>query len=230
MKNFLIFLFAFIIISISAKSVEREPLFLTTITGSDEAEKADVKDVLGDKRLFVDAYISDSVEIGVIPGSISDRFMEFFKNAGSSDMRVDGSGTPVVFAIPVHSTKITLISQLRCFGGGPSIKLDKFLTMTAALTNGLKVDIKSEGITTTFVQTIKTTADFKNIFAFPNINSFELTSAPSGDEILAIYIPLVPFPIKNSTSDFVNITVQDDIDGPSSSLTKLSCIAEGFYR
>ena len=60
--------------------------------------------------------------------------------AGSPDMCVDGSVTPVLFQYIVPAGKRVIIERVLFTGLGPTIKPERFVSI-AAVTNGLTIDI-----------------------------------------------------------------------------------------
>ncbi len=117
------FLFAILTVFIMGAAVTGQR-FNSTIMGGDESFFADVFLEGIVKRLQVNA----SGVVGTLPGEISKFSLIFFENGGSSNLRVDGSSTPVIFkAQPQTATEDALISAIRCFGGGSSLKYELFL-------------------------------------------------------------------------------------------------------
>ena len=168
--------------------------------------------------------------VSVLPGAIGSRYFEYFKYSTSSDMRVDGSSTPVVFTIPISTTDDIFISQIRLFGGGNGIKFGQFLAKNVPLTNGIKVEVKSDDQYKQF-PLIKSTEDFKNLFSFPSGNDFRIDVQSGADQIISIFKPDVSSVLRKlgtfSTDDYVKITIQDDL---TSGVSQLEAISEGFTK
>lgn len=169
--------------------------------------------------------------VNVTPGSIGSRYQEFFENASSSNLLVNGSVTPVVFTIPLSSTDDIFIEQLRFFGGGNGIKFGQFLSKSGiGLTNGILIEIKSDDETFTF-PVIKKTEDFKNIFSAPSGSDFRIDIQAGSDQILAIFNPEIPFALRKigtfTTDDYAKITVRDDL---TSGIQTLQSTAIGFTK
>lgn len=172
----------------------------------------------------------------VTPGSIENLYIENAKSSGSADMRVGGSlGTPVVFTIPLNATKSVFIQEVRFYGGGNSVKFEQFLSKSGSggLSNGIKVEIKSNNFVTT-LPIIKTTEDFKNKFSFGGGGpgaTFRIDIQAGADQVAAAFIPEVPFVLKKvgtfPTDDYIKVFVQDDL---SSGLSELEMIVRGFLR
>lgn len=167
--------------------------------------------------------------VNVLPGSIGKRYEEFFKYSGSRDMRVNGSVTPIDFTVPTSATDDIFISQVRIFGGGNGIKFGSFLNISA-LTNGLHVHIKSDNETLDR-EPVKKTEDFKNYFSFPTTTGFKVDVQSGSDQLIAIWQPEVPFPIRKQgtfgagNDDYISIEIHDNL---SSGLSQLEALALGF--
>jgi hypothetical protein len=167
--------------------------------------------------------------VSVLPQPIGKRYYEVFQNGGSGDMRVNGSGTPLVFTIPILTDEIIFINQIRFFGGGNGIKFGQFLSKSGGdLTNGILVEIKSEDEVFQF-EPILNTEDFKNLFSFPLANSFSVDVQAGSDQFIAIFNPDVPFALQPTgtypVDDYIKITIRDNI---SSGLQEFRSLAEGF--
>lgn len=169
------------------------------------------------------------------PGSITDLYIENAKNAESADMRVNGSlATPIVFTVPLDSVKSTFVQELRFYGGGNGIKFEQFLSKTGSgLTNGVKIEIKSNDETTA-LPLIKTTEDFKNKFSFGGGGpgaSFRIDIQAGADQMCASFIPEVPFVLKKTgsftTDDYLKVSIQDDL---TAGLAEFELIVRGFLR
>lgn len=129
-----------------------------------------------------------------------------FLNVASSDMTVDGSGTPVDFIVAPSAGEIFFVEYIRInLRDDGSAKLDEFGS-SPALTNGLRIRIQSGGtLTNDFL--VKTNEDIID----------------SSDDIVVLDqfqgAPLNMYTIrftKNMTlvgdnSDFLKVTVQDDL-------------------
>lgn len=171
--------------------------------------------------------------VTTIPGAVGDTRIELFEDGGgSSDLLVNGQGTPVEFTVPAHPTDVFWIQQIRCYGGGNGVKFDQFLSKSGSggLSNGIEVEIRSEDSVFTF-PLIKTTEDFKNKFSTTPGSDFRIDVQSGIDQFIASYAPSQPFPLEPqgtfTTDDGLKITVQDNI---SSGISSLECAAWGFLR
>lgn len=172
----------------------------------------------------------------ITPGSVSDIFIENFKNAGSMDMRVNGSVTPVVFVIPLDAIKSIFVEEISFYGGGNGIQFGKHISQSGTgLTNGVLVEIKSNNETVT-LPLLKKTEDYKNKFAFGGGGrgtTFRIDIQSGADQFVATFIPSSPFVLKkigefgSGNDDYVKITIQDNL---TSGITQYEAIAKGFYR
>jgi len=167
-----------------------------------------------------------------IPAGVSKRFFSFMENGGSSNLRVDGSSTPVTFTVqPQNSADEAIVTQIRCYGGGTSIKYGQFLSIPSSLTNGIEIEIQSEEEIFTF-SLIKNTEDWKNLFAVPGGDDFQLSFQAGADQFIAIFDPGVPIPLKKlgtfTTDDSITVKIQDDLTGTQ--LKQLECAVLGFLQ
>ena len=165
--------------------------------------------------------------------TIGNRIVAFLEDAGSSDMTVNGSGTPVEFIYPAQVDETVFITQIRCFSGCNGMKFGQFLCQNQSLTNGLGIEVRSENVVSfPTVRTIKSTEDWKNLFSFPDPTDFRLDVQAGGDEMLAVFRPNQPFelnPVGDNApdpDDYVKITIQNNL----SSLSRLECMLAGFTR
>lgn len=170
------------------------------------------------------------------PGSIGDRFFEYAMNTpASSSLLIDCS--PYVagtcdWKVNANSKRIQ-IEYISCFGGGNGIKFGQFLSKSGAggLTNGLFIEIRSLGQTFDFPR-IKTTENFKNLFATQAGRDFRVDIQSGSDQFIAQFRPTVPFPLEPSGTvaggdDYILIRSEDDI---SSGIAQLECAAFGFEQ
>lgn len=175
-----------------------------------------------------------------IPGGVGDILIEEFQDTGmSSDMRVDGSTTPVDFRIECDADEEKLINEVRIFGGCNGIKFGQFLCKNTFLTNGIQFELRSEGQTLTFPFTFKTTEDFKNKFAFGPSgagSTFRIDVQAGGDQFIASFIFSQPAIIRKcgavpSPNDYMEFTVQDNLTGSQGgNLNELVSLAQGFKQ
>jgi len=170
--------------------------------------------------------------VSVSQKELADLFVQEAMNGGSSEMTVNGSGTPVNFRIEASTTTDLFIENLIFDGQGNGIKFGQFLSQNSGLTNGLLITIKSEDITTTF-PVIKKTEDFKNKFAALSGDgaNFRLDVQAGKDEMLAILKFNNPFLIhvagSYSTDDYIEVRVRDNL---SSGIARLNFRAKGFEK
>lgn len=201
-------------------------LVRSIITGKDESKITEVKtDVAGDDRFFVDAQISGGT-LGILPGEISKFVLVFLENGGSSDLRVDGSTTAVIFkAQPQTATEDALISQVRCFGGASQMKWEQFLGLNSPLSVGVEITIISDGNPPLILPLIKTSEDWKNLFISIPFNIIDFQQG--ADQFIAAFRPGFSFPLRaGSATDGVEVKIQDDLTGVQ--LSQFQCILIGF--
>jgi len=188
-----------------------------TITGGDESYQVDVVQEDSVNKLLVKA--------STVPDQLEKlTFIKALDSGGQDNMAVNGSGTPVVFAIdaPAAGQPGLIFSSLRfsCLDGG--VKLDKMLGQNSALTNGILVQIVDNGNTTSFLA-IKKTIDFNDHFTFGG-GTFEFIVSSGIDYVGAIFLPPRPFKLRAGTADQIKITVRDNL----SSVTNIHFIGEAI--
>jgi len=171
-----------------------------------------------------------SGSVSVFPTGIEDRIEELLTDPVGlgTDMRVDGSSVNVDFEFKNNFTdKIVFVTQIRLFGGGNGIKFDQFLSKSGSggLTNGLLANILSNGFSTSLIP-IKTTEDFKNLFA-SSAGEFAVDVQSGADQFIAVLTPALPFPLQPGGTDFIRVTVRDDI---TSGLSQLQGLIAGFGK
>ena len=170
--------------------------------------------------------------VNVTPKELADIFIAEAQNGGSSDMRVDGSGTPVDFNINASNSTDLFIEELIFDGQGNGIKFGNFLSKNNALTNGVEITIKSDNLTTTF-PVIKTTEGFKNKWSALGGRgaNFRVDVQAGADEMLAILTFDNPFIIRVAgtftTDDFIRVRIRDDL---TSQIARFNFRAKGFEK
>ena len=192
-----------------------------------------------DRRLVT---IGISGEVQAVPGAAGDLF---FQNAtddgtpiadqggtGDASLLVNGSlGTPIEFTIPPDTEKDLFISEMRFYGGGNGIQYGNFVSKNSALTNGIKVTIRSDEVEKTFFP-IRKTEDFKNKWSFGSGTNFKLETPSGTDQFIAVLQFENPFPLRKiatflSGDDFIKVEVRDSLN---SGITELEFMAIGFKR
>ena len=170
-----------------------------------------------------------SGSVTATPGAVADLFLDHAVNAGSTDLRVNGSVTPVVFSVPISATKTIFVQELRLYGNGNGIKFGQFLSQNASLTNGLLVEVKSDNMSQ-MLATLKSTDDIKHLFAFGG-GTFDIDVQAGRDDFMATWAFGQPFPLKKtgtySPDDYLRITVRDNL---AAGLLDLRFVAFGFEK
>ena len=138
-------------------------------------------------------------------------------NGAASHMGVDGSVTPVEFSYTPGVGETISLTELRFVFVSDDILWDptKFGT-EAALTNGMAIKIKTNGVETT-LRTIKTNIDFLKLASADGVYS-DLSGAK--DILIASLYMGGSILLKNSTTDHIKVVISDDMDkGSYQSLT-----------
>lgn len=152
-----------------------------------------------------DAVVFDSVPSD--PAAIQIAFVE---NGGSSDLRVDGSTTPVDFSLNAHATNdyvvisaaMVIVASSLTFGGS------KFAGQ-AALTNGVVFSLTANNGQSGTIFTFKQNEDFIH---FPTAGGFSFFIA-NKDVIRSAMDVGGAMVLEAGTADKVNVRVQDDLAG-----------------
>lgn len=168
--------------------------------------------------------------VSVVPGSIANQFIQTLKNAGSDNLLVNGSITPVEFILNADPVFDLFITQLRIGAQANGIKFGQFLS-TSSLTNGVLLEIRSDGQIFQF-PAFKTTEDIKT-FLCKGADQFILNVQSAKDDLTATFIPDASIPIRKQGTisggdDYIKIIVRDNLT--TSSLQLLRTVAFGFKK
>jgi hypothetical protein len=177
-----------------------------------------------------------SGSVTVTSTQISDFFTAEAKNAGSADLRVNGSvGTPVVFTIPAQDKQI-FVEHLYFHAQGNGIQFGKFISQNTVLSNGagVYVEIKSDNVVTTFEE-ITSTEDFKNKWAAYSGDgaNFKVDVQSGRDEMLAIFSRPNPFILRETRAfgvgndDYIKVFIRSNLSG---SIAAFRFRAVGFEK
>jgi hypothetical protein len=164
---------------------------------------------------------------------LSDLFTAQALNAGSADMRVNGSVTPKLFTIGAGATQL-FIEHMYFYAQGNGIQFGRFISQNSPITNGIEVTIKSDNIITTF-PLLRSTEDFKNEWAALSGDgaNFRIDVQSGKDELLAILRLPNPFLIRETgafgagNDDYIQVKIQDNLQSGLSAL-KFRC--KGFEK
>lgn len=159
--------------------------------------------------------LTDQWALPVVQGTFGTPYEAFLEDAGSHDMTVNGSVTPVVFSASANVDSDIVISEFFIYGRDGSIKFSNWLGTSSALTNGLLIEAKSNNIAFSF-PVVFTTGD---LMAFSSSNSFSFYADTSSDVLKAVREDT--FTLKKSgtfgpvaNDDFFRVTVRDNLTQP----------------
>lgn len=181
---------------------------ITRIVGKDEQFNADViQGADGIDRISVDASTA--------PRSVQGLFISLFENNGSSNLAVNGSGTPISFEIPTAPVD-RIITSISIFGRDAGIKYGQFLALTQTLNNGILIEIKSDdNIFNNSNSPIIQTDDFRNKFCI-SPSDFAVDVFANEDVFTAAFVPPAPIIIRANTMftipDYLRITIRDNLN------------------
>jgi len=171
------------------------------------------------ERLAVDAYVSDSDnDFGVYRGKYVNQHLE---NAGSRDMNVNGSVTPVSFTAGPGSGKRWYIARLLVTLEDSSINHTKFGGQ-AALTNGIDFKVTESGTERDVIpHRIKKNGQWRHF-------SYDSAIESASTDIMTIRWTfangLTAFKLNNADSDNLKIIVNDDL----TSISTFVAVIQGF--
>jgi len=181
-----------------------------------------------DKRIGV---LNIEGSVSVTPGSLSDQYeAHLMTNANSDDMHIDGSSAQQSFWIHCDDDFDQFVTEIRIYCTDNGIKTTLFCAAPAA-TNGLLVNIKSDGEATQFTDhPIMDSGDFLFHVSVP-VSNFRMDFNPATDILIGARSYPNPFPIRKCGSsingdDFIQAIVRDNF----SSIQKLHMIVRGFKR
>lgn len=183
-----------------------------------------------DENLFCDLVNEDGVtkllvKATTVPDTTSRLvFAKFTDGGGSSDMAVNGSSTPVVFSISADPTLDAIVREIKFTSFDSGIRVDRFLGLNSALTNGIQVTITTGGISQDFIP-ILTTQDFDGHFAYGDGARFQLISSSGNDSLIAQFSPREPIVLEAGTADNITITIQDNLN----QVAFLEAVAFGLF-
>ena len=185
----------------------------------DNNELADVKTIDSVERLCVDTGV-----VATVPDALSDLLFTFAKNGTNTNMNVDGSVTPVEFTVDALTSYDYFINEIRFTLIASSIQMGQFGPF-AALTNGVELDIISEGNNLTLFDPFTTTDD---LMYFDDGTDGNISVQPGRDSIRCILKFANPFKLDKNSSDEIKVTINDDLDGVQ--LYRFDFLAKGFKK
>jgi hypothetical protein len=171
-------------------------------------------------------------DVTVTSGAIADLYQENAKNLGSSDLRVDGSVTPVDFTIDCDPDDDIFIEEIRFHTNCNGLKRSTFLCLNQPLTNGIYLEVRSDERVTAW-PVFKSTSDFADLFARGTGQNWIYEDVSGTDGMRATLTLNNPFPIRvcgafgANPDDYILVRVQDDID---SGLVEFAFTGFGFTK
>lgn len=189
------------------------------IVDPDDGTAADVITVDSVKRLAVDAQLSGiEASIDPRPGRF---FAKFVENAGSKDLNVDGSVTPVIFLAVPDTGKKLFVHTISLVLEDASINFIKFGGIPA-LTNGVDIKLKEGGLAEVSVGNFKKNSDF---YVFGN----DIVLESASTDVLRVLAEIktnsgTTFQLADANSEFFKIIVNDDL----TSINRFNMLIRGF--
>lgn len=163
----------------------------------------------------------DAVTFGSVPPNPESIKNAFVKNGSNDSLLVDGSTTPVAFTYDADSTHDISIQEIKFVMASNSITFGtgNFGATGGPLTNGLLVEITSDGNTGTVINMVEDECFVH--FASPGGFQWIVSSK---DMMASAYLIGGGLKLKAGTGDNVKVTVRDDIDACA---TYFKCIVKG---
>jgi|DEB0MinimDraft_6_1074348.scaffolds.fasta_scaffold125679_2 hypothetical protein len=182
--------------------------------------------VLADVITDTDGIDKLQVKSSSVPVALGNLFFLEAENGGSADMDVNGSGTPVEFTINAESgpgASDLVVQEMRFTAFDNGIQVDKFLALNSELSNGIDVEVTSQGTVFDFLP-IKNTGELESHFSFGPGGKYELIIGSGDDFVTATFSPANPFILEKDTSDKILVRINDNL----SQVNKLQFIGFGF--
>jgi hypothetical protein len=133
-------------------------------------------------------------------------------NGSSSNMLVDGSSTPAEFKYNADPIKDIRLSELRLVLVANSLSfIGSRFGAISALTNGVKIEVKSNGVLTTLA-TLNINEDF---LLFHSTNAILVNESGPKDVIAAGYLLGGAVVLKAGTDDYLGVVIRDNLTHPS---------------
>lgn len=174
-----------------------------------------VEDEVGAHRLAVDSLnvAGSSVVIGApFPEDPMDIYDEHVENGGSGDLRVDGSGTPVVFTAEADASRDVRLYEIRVTFSSDDFIVDGIsFGPNSALANGIKIDLEVNGGTTYTLKTIKRNTDFLQFFGSVIGSNTVINNSGPKDAIVSTFALGGLMKLETGTTDKISVTIQDDL-------------------
>jgi len=172
------------------------------------------------ERLATDAKLVTGSEV-IIKARPGLNFAEFLKNAGSEDLNVDGSVTPVTFTAGPPTGKKWFIHTITIAMEDASINFTKF-GGRSALTNGVDFKIEEIGLSEITLATVKRNGAF---YEFANIVFFESAAT----DILVAHVQVLinsgtTFELGATDGGLVTAVVNDDL----TTLNEFTVLIRGY--
>jgi len=168
--------------------------------GTNEAE------VTANNRLKVEANIS------ALPATPVEYKIVKLLNGSSPDMDVNGSSTPVEFDYTPDTDEVWYVERITFVledTGSP--EPDDFGTISGPLSNGCLLEVQSNGNT---IELANVTSNLEIVQSFANESYGDSNGIlGSGASYKGSILFRNPFIIQDSTSDFIRMTIRDNITG-----------------
>ncbi len=182
----------------------------------------------GENRLLVDANISSgSITVDTEPFAV--QFGVLLASTGATDLRVDGSSTPVSFRFDAISGSNIRIRELRFIMTAQKLKFDgTSFAASPQLTNGIQFNLKVNAGTTASMATIKQNEDFLRVAGPPGQNLW-IEYGGQNDVLTAVHVFDGKMQLVTGSTDFVEVKIQDDLASLASTSCKIKYFTATLY-
>lgn len=204
----------------------------SSITNEDGDKTVTIIDDITDsaqKRLLVEADFKPgaNIQVSVGPAADSGVTSDFLLNAGSEDMIVNGSVTPVTFSYAPQDGYDIQLTSLRLVSSANSFVFDgsTFGKGGGALTNGVTIDIvANEGTFVEQLAVLKVNEDFVRLLSFDiavgTTSTVLAASLPFGGNVILHY----------GSGDSISMTINDNLTTAARSFNYLTGTIYGIVQ
>jgi hypothetical protein len=191
----------------------------TILDGTGSGLEAKVSEVGPERENALHVNVSGvtpevSIPVFVGPVAGAETFDEFLLNAGSEQMAVDGSSTPVAFRLDAAPAQDIVITQLLLSGTDGSLKFTNWFAFNSPLANGVEVSFKSDDVTSV-IAGIDTTTRLIGISSGDTV-----ISSVTGEAIVTSFRNFDPALIiraqgyhESGVDDFIQVLISDNLTG-----------------
>ena len=152
-----------------------------------------------------------ALKVSLTPVAVTEIISGALSDGSTTNMVVDGSGTPVNFTFDADPTDDLVLNELRVVFVPNVLRVDgsSFGSLSGPLTNGVRFAITADG-TETVIATLQKTED---VLALASTSVATETGLPAND-LLFLVVDLGGITLVGGSSDKVEFRIQDDLAPP----------------